>query len=54
MSEYAKGNFIKHRNLKKPMMIGIAENISIINRPIAKSVKKQSMATSKIDTSLLT
>jgi hypothetical protein len=36
------------------MIIGIAEKISIMNRPIAKSVRKQSMATSKIDTSLLT
>ena len=36
------------------MMIGIDEKISIIKRPIARSVKKQSMATSKIDTSLLT
>jgi|LauGreDrversion4_2_1035121.scaffolds.fasta_scaffold200251_3 hypothetical protein len=33
-------------------MIGIDEKISMMKRPIAKSVKKQSIPTSKIDTSL--
>ncbi len=45
---------MKQRKRRKPMMIGVAEKISIMKRPIARSVRKQSIATSKRDTSLLT
>ena len=45
---------MKQRKRRKPMMIGVAEKISMIKRPIARSVRKQSIATSKRETSLLT
>ena len=43
-----KGNFSTHLNLKKPIIIGCDENISIIKRPTATRDIKQSKDTSLI------
>lgn len=45
---------MKQRKRRKPIMMGVAEKISMMKRPIARSVRKQSIATSKRETSLLT
>jgi hypothetical protein len=47
-SAYINGNLRIHLNLKKPIIIGAVEKYSIIKRPMANMVMKQSRETSYI------